>query len=258
MYSQLERYIVQKLRQQDVPVQQVSDQTGVSKRSIIRIDQEAPIIEIDESAFRKTRKMGRPSAVAQYEEQIRQWLKEPRNPEDGPPKSQEILARLRQQGYTGGKTAVYELVKQLRPQAPPKPIIRFEGLPGEFSQHDFGQRWVRFTDGSRKLVRFFASRLKYLRYVDIQLVDNEQQETVIRCLLRAFERFGGVPMMSVFDNMSALVKSREVAEDGSVKVQWSERFGQFVVDAYLHDFGTSCIDFGTPSRARVQERFLDR
>ena len=122
MYSQLERYIVQKLRQRDVPVHQVSDLTGVSQRSIIRMDQEAPINEIDEPTFRKSRKMGRPSAVAQYEEQIRQWLEEPRNPEDGPPKSQEILARLRQQGYSGGKTAAYELIKQLRPQVPPKPI----------------------------------------------------------------------------------------------------------------------------------------
>lgn len=250
MYSQLERYIVQQLRQQDVPVQQVSDVTGVSQRSIIRIEQEAPINEIDEPTFRKSRKMGRPSAVTQYEQQIRQWLTEPRVPEDGPPKSQEILARLRQQGYTGGKTAVYDLVKQLRPKAPPKPIIRFEGLPGEFSQHDFGQRWVRFTDGSRKLVRFFASRLKYSRYVDIELVDNEQQETVIRCLLQAFERFGGVPMMSVFDNMSALVASREVAEDGTVKVQWTERFGQFVVECGFLPF--ACWPYRPQEKGSVE------
>lgn len=233
MYKQLERYVVQKLRKKKVSQKEVRDLTGISEKSIQRIEKEPEITDIDEEAFRKSKNMGRPSSVSQYEAQILEWLQEPRAPEDGLIKGQEILARLRQQGYTGGKTAVYELVRRLRPKDPPKPILRFEGLPGEFSQHDFGQRWVTFADGTRKLVRFFASRLKYSRFVDIQLVENEQQETVVRSLLKAFEHFGGVPMMGVFDNMSSAVKSRETQEDGSVKVHWTERFGQFVVDCGL-------------------------
>jgi hypothetical protein len=66
-------------------------------------------------------------------------------------KSHEVLARLRQQGYTGGKTAVYDLVRQLRPPKPVVPLVRFEGLPGEFSQYDFGQRRVRYADGSTEV-----------------------------------------------------------------------------------------------------------
>ena len=225
--------MVQKLRKQKVSQKKVRELTGISEKSIQRIEKEPEITDIDEAAFRNSRNMGRPSSVSQYEAQILEWFQEPRAPEDGPIKGQEILARLRQQGYTGGKTAVYELVRRLRPKEPPKPILRFEGLPGEFSQHDFGQRWVTFADGTRKLVRFFASRLKYSRFVDIQIVDNEQQETVVRSLLKAFEHFGGVPMMGVFDNMSSAVKSREMKEDGSVKVHWTERFGQFVVDCGL-------------------------
>jgi hypothetical protein len=108
--------------------------------------------------------------------------------------------------------------------------VRFEGLPGEFSQHDFGERRVRFADGHSEVVRFFASRLKYSRFVDVQIVENQQQETVVRCLLRAYEHFGGIPLMSVFDNMSTVVESREVREDGSVKVNWTQRFAQFAMD----------------------------
>jgi len=233
MYSQLERYVVQKLRDQKRPQSEVQEVTGISERSIRRIEKEEQIEEINEERFRKSHSMGRPSLVSEYEAQISQWLEEPRTPDDGPIKSQEILARVRQQGYTGGKTAVYELVRRLRPKTKSKPIIRFEGLPGEFSQHDFGQRWVTFADGSRKLIRFFASRLKYSRYVDIQIVENEQQETVVRSLLSAFENFGGVPMIGVFDNMSTAVKSREFRDDGSVKVHWTERFGQLAVDCGL-------------------------
>jgi len=173
------------------------------------------------------------SEVSQYTEEIRAWLAEERDPADGPMKSQEVLARLRQKGYSGGKTAVYELVKQLRPPKPVVPIVRFEGLPGEFSQHDFGQRRVQYADGRIEVVHFFASRLKYSRYVDVQVVDNEQQETVVRSLLRAFEHFGGVPLMGVFDNMSTAVKSREVTPEGEVKVHWRDRFAQVCIDCGL-------------------------
>ena len=221
--------MVQQLRQKQLSVKKVSEITGMSDRSIRRVEKEEQIKEIDEEQFRKTRKMGRPRKITPYEDQIRQWLSEPRASEDGPIKSQEILARLRQHGYTGGRTAVYDFVRKHRPKDPPRPLVRFEGLPGEFSQHDFGQRWVSFSDGNRKLVRFFASRLKYSRFVDIQIVENEQQEAVIRSLLRGFEHFGGVPLMSVFDNMPSVVKDREVEEDGRVKVHWTEKFAQFVV-----------------------------
>ena len=47
----------------------------------------------------------------------------------------------------GGKSALYALVASLRPKEV-KPLVRFEGLPGEFSQHDFGQVDVEFMDGT--------------------------------------------------------------------------------------------------------------
>jgi transposase len=244
MYTLLERFMVQKLRQEGVPQKQVRELTGISERTSSRIEKEPEVSNGDEESFRKSRHLGRPSAVEQYEAEIREWFAEARNPEDGRLKSQEVLARLRAKGYTGGKSAVYELVRRLRPQTPPVPMVRFEGLPGEFSQHDFGQRWVRFADGHREVVHFFASRLKYSRFVDVQIVENEQQETVVRCLLRAYEHFGGVPLMSVFDNMSTVVESREIREDGSAKVNWSQRFAQFAID-----FLDTCFKRGNPANA---------
>lgn len=233
MISSQERYMVQKLKQAGATPDNIHEITGVSERSIRRIVKEPEMNSADEEAFRKSRKVGRPSEVTEYEAEIREWLSQERDPADGPMKSHEVLSRLRQRGYTGGKTAVYELVKQLRPPKQVVPIVRFEGLPGEFSQHDFGQRRVRYADGTIAVVKFFASRLKYSRYIDVQVVDNEQQETVIRCLLRAFTHFGGVPLMGVFDNMSTAVKSREVQEDGNVKVIWQERFAQLCMDCGL-------------------------
>ena len=86
--------------------------------------------------------------------------------------SVEILRRVRQAGYAGGKSALYGLVASLRPKEV-QPLVRFEGLPGEFSQHDFGQVDVEFRDGSARRLRVFASRLKYSRWVRISIVKDE-------------------------------------------------------------------------------------
>jgi hypothetical protein len=56
------------------------------------------------------------------------------------------------------------------------PLVRFEGLPGEFSQHDFGEVRVRYQDGTEEVVHFFASRLKYSRWAEVTLVPDEQVE----------------------------------------------------------------------------------
>jgi hypothetical protein len=66
-------------------------------------------------------------------------------------------------------------VASLRPKEV-KPLVRFEGLPGEFSQHDFGQVDVQFIDGTARRIRFFASRLKYSRWVRVSLVKDESVE----------------------------------------------------------------------------------
>lgn len=111
---------------------------------------------------------------------------------------QEILRRARLAGYDGGKSALYGLVKGVRPTKT-KLVTRFEGLPGEFSQHDFGRVRIKYLDGSEETVRFFASRLKYSRWSEVDLVENEQTETLVRTLCSHFEGFGGVPLLAVFD-----------------------------------------------------------
>ena len=97
--------------------------------------------------------------------------------------------------------------------------MRFEGLPGEFSQHDFGQVEVRFIDGTRERIRFFASRLKWSRWVEVTLVIDEGTETLVRTLVDHFVAFGGVPLCAVFDRPVAL----QWRKDGTV-TEWNPIF----------------------------------
>ncbi len=104
--------------------------------------------------------------------------------------------------------------------------MRFEGLPGEFTQHDFGHVDVRLVNGTKKRVHFFASRLKYSRHVEVTLVDNEQTETIVRTLVEHFERLGGVPLVAVFDQPKTIVKTWR---DGKV-VEYNATFAQALLE----------------------------
>lgn len=60
----------------------------------------------------------------------------------------------------------------------------------KFSQYDFGEVDVSFIDGRRKRIYFFASRLKYSRFVAVTIVENQRTETIVRCLAHDLVTFG--------------------------------------------------------------------
>ena len=137
----LKRHEVEILLKAGHPKTEVARLAGVSLCSVKRIAEETPVVHVDDAAEREKRQIGRPSLVENFRKLIVAILEEK---PDLP--SLEILRRVREAGYPGGKTALYALVASLRPKGV-KPLVRFEGLPGEFSQHDFGQVDVEFLGG---------------------------------------------------------------------------------------------------------------
>ena len=172
---------------------EVARLAGVSLRSVNRIAEEAPVVHVDDAAEREKRRIGRPSIVEDFRKLVVKILEEK---PDLP--SLEILRRIRESGYRGGKTALYALVASVRPKEI-KPLIRFDGLPGEFSQHDFGEVEVAFLDGSTRRVHFFASRLKYSRFIRVSVVQDQTVESLVRNLAEHLDSWGGAPLMCVFD-----------------------------------------------------------
>jgi transposase len=214
------RHEIQILRAVGMAQAAVAAKTNVSVRSVRRIQGEAAVSEGDTAAVIRARGVGRPSIAAAWTETIAAWLGDDRELPSG-----EIVRRLREEhAYRGGKSALYELIRRLRP-VPIAPLVRFEGVPGEFSQHDFGVVSVRFTTGAGERVRFFASRLKWSRFVHVTVVPDEREEALVRGLLQAFEAFGGVPLVTVWDNPKTVVLTRK----GELIV-WNPVFGQVALD----------------------------
>jgi len=221
MHSLLKRHEVQVLRRAGMDRPKVKALTGVSVRSIRRIDEEEPITSFDQRAANTARRMGRPSKAEPYRAFIEAVLKA--EPEL---MSLEILRRAKLKGYAGSKTALYDLIASLRPPTQ-GPVVRFEGLPGEFSQHDFGHVDVRFIDGRIKRVHFFASRLKYSRWAEVTLVEDEGVESLVRSLVAHFEAMGGVPLVAVFDRPKTVVLKWN--KDGEV-VDYNPTFAAVMLD----------------------------
>lgn len=217
----MKRHEVRLLKQAGVSHARIASSTGVPLRSVERIAGEAEPPPRDAAASAaKARGVGRPSTVDRYRSIVSEILREK---PDLP--TVEVLHRVRELGYEGGKSALYGVVARLRGPTSGAPMVRFEGLPGEFSQNDFGHVDVRFLGGATRRVHFFAARLKYSRWVFVEVVSDETVESLGRALLRSFESFGGVPLVAVFDNPKTVVIKRDGA-----KVQWNTTFGQIALD----------------------------
>ena len=196
MITLLKRHEIQVLLNAGHTQAEVASLAKVSERSVRRIAAEAAVEHVDDRQERVERRIGRPRKVDRFRPLVEQLLKET-DEDRAPLKSVEILRRARLDGYDGGKTALYELVAELRPRH--TRVMRFEGLPGEFSQHDFGQVRLRYLDGTQAVVRFFGSRLSGRGGPAVDLVDGEDSETLVRTLGEHLVRFGGVPLCAVFD-----------------------------------------------------------
>jgi transposase len=221
MVTLMKRMEIQVLRRAGHSLAEVAKFADVSRRTVIRVGQEATVTSLDDAAERVRRGVGRPSTAEPFREFVAKVL------QDEPAvMSLEILRRARLTGYTGGKTALYALVASARPPAS-RLLVRFEGLPGEFAQHDFGEVEVRFVGGTVRRVHFFVSKLKWSRWPEVTLVPNQQVETLCRTLVAHYEAFGGVPLLSVFDRPATIVHAWK--KDGTV-TDWNQTFAQVMLE----------------------------
>ncbi len=214
MHDAMKRHEIEVLHKAGLSIRQVARKAGVSRNAVRRVLRGAGIAEHPKS------EVGRPPVADPFEGHVRQILEErPDLP------TVEVLRIIRLQGYPGGKNPVYQLVRRLRKTVSPPPLVLFDGFAGEFSQNDFGSVRVRYENETEEVLHFFAARLKWSRWVYVEIVPNEQEEALVRALLNSFESFGGVPLLCVFDNPKTIILSRH-----GTAIQWNPTFAQVAND----------------------------
>jgi len=224
MLDMLKRHEIQVLRKAGHNTAEVASLAGVSRRSVRRVEAEVAVSHVDTAGEIARRGVGRPPKAEPFRGFVLELLAtEPTL------LSLELLRRAKLKGYAGSKSAFYDLVASLRP-TPMRPVVRFEGLPGEFSQHDFGEVDVRFVGGTQQRVHFFASRLKYSRWSEVTLVPDQRVEVLVRAMVDHFAAIGGVPLLAVFDRPKTVAITWR--RDGVV-TEWNPTFAGVALDLGL-------------------------
>lgn len=168
---------------------------------------------LSEPVFREKKPRKRTSAVAVFDEQIKIWLDQQVKIK----RMVELAQADPDHPYTGGETAFYDYVRGVRKArglVPAKMAVRFDGLPGEFLQVDWGEiRNFPLTKPELKgqTRYFFAARLKHSRFMFVRFTTDMVEETLLRCLVDCFVTLGGVPWVVTVDNMKTATLGRDEA-----------------------------------------------
>lgn len=206
MLRQMERSTIHVMAKRGKSIRQIASELGRSPTTIARVLHEP----VDKPPTLRRRVSKADRYRPQIEAGIQAGLSTVRMLE---------LARADpEQPYTGGHTVFGDLVRRIRremahEQAVADVPIRFEGLPAEYLQVDWGElRRFPFTQQPHRTRYFLACRLKYSRWSWVCFTRDMRQETLFRGLVDCLVALGWVPWVFVFDNMKTVTTGRDVTQ----------------------------------------------
>jgi transposase len=221
MLKKVERSSIKLLKGKGVNISKIARLTDRSRPTVRRVLREPTDKEYQRSSMT--------SIVDKfYKEDIKRWIRE-----DIPVKRMCEKAREDEDHpYEGSTSNFYDRVRKIRGEVETEEdaVVRFETLPGEQLQIDWGEANIDYDEDEEKTEYFFTARMKYSRYMYVEVRDNMKLETLINCILHAFEDLGGVPLSLSFDNMKTVVK--EIDEDNDPV--WNETFFKFATEMGFH------------------------
>jgi len=115
---------------------------------------------------------------------------------------------VRERGYPGGPDHFRRVVARVRPRPPAEAFLRLRTLPGEQAQADWGH-FGKLTIGSAaRTLWCFVMVLAWSRQVFLRFYLNAAMPSFLRGHADAFEFFGGVPRVVLYDNLKSAVLER--------------------------------------------------
>lgn len=161
-------------------IRKIAETLGISRNTVRRY-----LRDPDGALVRKPRPK-QPSKLDPYKEYIMSRLAE------GVDNCVVLLREIRQQGYTGGHTILKDFVRPFRRRTVQQATVRFETLPGEQAQVDFGSFAYRTADGQERRVWAFVMVLSWSRAIYVEFISRPTTETssaAISTLLQSLAAF---------------------------------------------------------------------
>lgn len=220
----MDRSTIYYLKQKGWSNIQIAETVGCHRDTVARILREP----VDYQGEQRQRA----SQVAVYDDAIRGWLEENLSVQ----RMLELARSDKEHPYQGGDSTFYDYVqplRQMRTLGVAEVAVRFEGLPGELLQIDWGEvRQFPFTKAELvgQTRYFFAARLKYSRWMYVQFTREMREETLLRCLIAVCVALGGVPWAVTSDNMKTITLGR----DSQNQPIWHPAFQKFAAEFGFH------------------------
>lgn len=121
--------------------------------------------------------------------------------EDGNHRATWIYDQLVKAGFAGGYEIVKRAVRRAKERQSCLAYVRFETMPGEQAQVDFGEFQVAHPDGSVKKYYMFVMILGFSRKIFACILERCDMVSFLEAHIAAFEFFGGVPKEVLYDRM---------------------------------------------------------
>jgi len=198
------------LVQQGVQKSRIAERLGISRQTVYNhLDRTEP--------FPKPRPQ-RPSKLDPFKDHIRARLEKYDLP------ATVLLRELAAMGYEGGITILREFIRPLKAEFVRRVTERFETIPGEQAQLDWGECGTVLVDGQRRKLYVFVLVLGYSRMTYARFTTSTRLPVLLDCLGRAFQALG-IPAELLVDNMKQAVDQHDITTG---TVRWNAKFLDFV------------------------------
>jgi len=136
-----------------------------------------------------------------------------------------LLEKIQEKKYDGSITIIKDYVSNFRPPKSGKAVSRYETPPGKQAQMDWGITHYADENGiihkSPAFVMIMgSSRAKY-----VEFTKRCDFYSLLKCMVNAFEYFGGIPETVLTDRMKTVIIGSEAG-----KPIWNSRFSDFAAD----------------------------
>jgi transposase len=228
-----DRFMIKELHRRGLAISEIARITGHDRKTI-RAIVKGPVSPPPLKRKPRAKKLG--PYVAYLERRI----------DEGVVNCNKLLDEIRRQGYGGGKSLVKNFVRPYREARRQEATVRYETLPGEQAQVDWGHFGFIQHHGRRRKLYGFVMTLGWSRACYLEFTISADAAWWLRCHVHAFRYFGGTPRVVLHDNLKTAVLER----DAEGTIRWNPRYLDF---AHYYGFAPqACRPYRAQTKGKVE------
>lgn len=120
-----------------------------------------------------------------------------------------LYAMVKERGYQGGPDHFRHLISHHRPRPLPEAYLRLVTLIGEQGQIDWGHFGHLQIGRARRPLMAFVAVLSWSRRIFLRFSLDARMESFLRGHVQAFQDWGGLPRVLLYDNLKSAVLERQ-------------------------------------------------